>query len=112
MQADSPQAPQSLAELEARLARDLELLLIPPAKEWLQPTAHPRWGPLLDVAIIGAGMAAYRRHLLQSSQQTVALQPSGRQQASVCGPRETHPCAPPESNHCYWRHAPARGSRL
>ena len=58
MQVDPPQGanPRSLAELEARLARDLELLLIPPAKEWLQPTAHPRWGRLLDVAIIGAGM--------------------------------------------------------
>jgi FAD-dependent urate hydroxylase len=58
MQVDPPQGPnpQSLGELEARLARDLELLLIPPAKEWLQPTAHPRWGRLLDVAIIGAGM--------------------------------------------------------
>jgi hypothetical protein len=46
MQVDPPQGPnpQSLAELEARLARDLELLLIPPAKEWLQPTAHPRRG--------------------------------------------------------------------
>ena len=48
--------PQSLADLEARLARDLELLIIPPAKDWLQPRVHPRWGALLDVAIIGAGM--------------------------------------------------------
>jgi FAD-dependent urate hydroxylase len=49
--------PRSLAELEARLARDLALLLIPPAKSWLEPRSHRRWGPLLDVAIIGAGMA-------------------------------------------------------
>ncbi len=48
--------PRSLAELEARLARDLELLLVPPAKEWLEPRAHPQWGPMLDVAVIGAGM--------------------------------------------------------
>jgi cation diffusion facilitator CzcD-associated flavoprotein CzcO len=49
--------PQSLAELEARLARDLELLLIPPAKPWLEPQSHPQWGSLLDVAIVGAGMS-------------------------------------------------------
>ena len=48
--------PRSLAELEARLARDLELLLVPPAKQWLEPQVHPQWGPMLDVAIIGAGM--------------------------------------------------------
>src|SRR5947207_12608413 len=48
--------PQSLSELEARLARDLELLLVPPAKQWLEPREHPQWGPMLDVAIIGAGM--------------------------------------------------------
>jgi cation diffusion facilitator CzcD-associated flavoprotein CzcO len=50
------EGPRSLAELEARLARDLELLLIPPAKQWLEPREHPRWGPLCDVVVIGAGM--------------------------------------------------------
>lgn len=50
--------PRSLTELESRIARDLELLIIPPAKDWVQPTTHPQWGPLLDVAIIGAGMSA------------------------------------------------------
>ena len=45
-----------MVELEARLARDLELLLVPPAKQWLEPRVHPQWGPVLDVAIIGAGM--------------------------------------------------------
>jgi cation diffusion facilitator CzcD-associated flavoprotein CzcO len=49
--------PASLAELEARLARDLELLNIPPAKQWLAPKHHPQGGPVLDVAIVGAGMA-------------------------------------------------------
>jgi FAD-dependent urate hydroxylase len=49
--------PNSLPELEARLARELELLLIPPAKEWLEPRVHPQWGAMLDVAIIGAGMS-------------------------------------------------------
>jgi NADPH-dependent glutamate synthase beta subunit-like oxidoreductase len=47
----------SLAALEARFRRDLELLTLPPAKEWLEPQAHPQHGPVLDVAIIGAGMA-------------------------------------------------------
>jgi len=55
--ARSDVGPQSIAELEGRIARDLELLLIPPTKAWLQPQSHPQWGPLLDVAIIGAGMA-------------------------------------------------------
>src|SRR3954451_15262305 len=48
--------PRFLGELEARLARDLELLLVPPAKQWLEPRVHPQWGPTLDVAVIGAGM--------------------------------------------------------
>lgn len=43
--------PRSLAELEARFARDLELLTLPPAN-WVPP----REG-MLDVAIVGAGMA-------------------------------------------------------
>jgi FAD-dependent urate hydroxylase len=49
--------PRSLAGLEARFRRDLELLTLPPAKEWLEPRVHPQWGPMLDVAIVGAGMA-------------------------------------------------------
>ena len=54
---DDP-GPRSLAELEARLARDLDLLaLSQPAKDWLEPCAHPEWGPVLDIAIVGAGMA-------------------------------------------------------
>jgi hypothetical protein len=41
--------PRSLAELEARLARDFDFLaLSPPAKDWLEPRAHPEWGPVLD----------------------------------------------------------------
>jgi FAD-dependent urate hydroxylase len=54
---DDP-GPHSLAELEARLACDLDFLaLSPPAKDWLEPRAHPEWGPVLDIAIVGAGMA-------------------------------------------------------
>ncbi len=47
----------SLAALEARFRRDLDLLTLPPAKDWLEPQIHPKHGPVLDVAIIGAGMA-------------------------------------------------------
>jgi cation diffusion facilitator CzcD-associated flavoprotein CzcO len=49
--------PASLAGLEARFRRDLELLTLPPAKDWLEPQVHPAHGPVLDVAIVGAGMA-------------------------------------------------------
>ena len=52
-----PDSGTSLAELEARFRRDLELLTLPPAKDWLEPRMHPEHGPVLDVAIIGAGMA-------------------------------------------------------
>jgi cation diffusion facilitator CzcD-associated flavoprotein CzcO len=48
--------PASLAELEARLAHDLVRLQMP-AKEWVPARAHPTFGPMLDVAIVGAGMA-------------------------------------------------------
>ena len=36
--------PASLAELEARLQRDFELLVMPPAKDWLEPRTHPEFG--------------------------------------------------------------------
>ena len=49
--------PATLAALEARLARDLELLVLPPAKDWLEPRIHPEYGPVLDVAVVGAGMS-------------------------------------------------------
>ena len=52
-----PEPEGSLAGLEARFRRDLELLTLPPAKDWLEPRVHPQYGPVLDVAIIGAGMA-------------------------------------------------------
>ena len=47
----------TLAELEARFRRECELLLVPPAKVWLDPRTHPVLGAMLDVAIVGAGMA-------------------------------------------------------
>jgi cation diffusion facilitator CzcD-associated flavoprotein CzcO len=49
--------PATLAELEARFARDLDLLTLPPDKDWLEPRVHPDYGPVLDVAVIGAGMS-------------------------------------------------------
>jgi cation diffusion facilitator CzcD-associated flavoprotein CzcO len=52
----SDSGPASLAGLEVRLRRDLDLLTLPPAKDWLEPRTHPDY-PVLDVAIIGAGMA-------------------------------------------------------
>jgi cation diffusion facilitator CzcD-associated flavoprotein CzcO len=55
--AAADQGPASLAALEARFRRDLELLTIPPAKQWSEPRNHPQYGPVLDVAIVGAGMA-------------------------------------------------------
>jgi FAD-dependent urate hydroxylase len=49
--------PRSLQELETSFARDLECLTISPFQNWLEPRVHPKWGPVLDVAIVGAGMA-------------------------------------------------------
>lgn len=45
-----------LSELEGRFQRECELLLVPPQKVWLEPKSHPEYGPMLDVAIVGAGM--------------------------------------------------------
>ncbi|MBP2231930.1 cation diffusion facilitator CzcD-associated flavoprotein CzcO [Azospirillum agricola] len=47
--------PRSLDALEARLARDLDLLTLPPA-DWVPPQDGVPGG-VLDVAIVGAGMA-------------------------------------------------------
>ena len=48
--------PANLTELEARLAREL-LLLMQPVANWSEPRAHPEFGDVLDVAIVGAGMS-------------------------------------------------------
>ncbi len=48
--------PTSLAALEARLAREL-LVLNQPAPDWITPRHDTALGPVLDVAVIGAGMA-------------------------------------------------------
>jgi hypothetical protein len=58
--------PGSLAGLEARFRRDLELLTLPPAKDWLEPKVHPVHGPVLDVAVVGAGMAGLAAAFAQS----------------------------------------------
>jgi FAD-dependent urate hydroxylase len=52
-----PDFDNSLAGLEATVRRDLELLTLPPAKDWLESRLHPQYGQVADVAIIGAGMA-------------------------------------------------------
>ena len=57
MTTDIDPGPASLEALEARLKRDLELLTLPPAKDWLEPRTHPEYGPVLDVAVVGAGMS-------------------------------------------------------
>jgi cation diffusion facilitator CzcD-associated flavoprotein CzcO len=44
-----------LAAHEAQVARDLELLLLPPAN-WAAPATGPAGEPVLDVLVIGAGM--------------------------------------------------------
>jgi cation diffusion facilitator CzcD-associated flavoprotein CzcO len=54
---DTDPGPATLAALEARLRRDFALLTLPPAKDWLEPRTHSAHGPVLDVAIVGAGMA-------------------------------------------------------
>src|ERR1700730_10692141 len=50
------QNPTSLDELESLLRRDFSLLNLPPANS-VTPRAPGGAGPVLDVAIIGAGMA-------------------------------------------------------
>src|SRR5262249_47302079 len=57
MASEAPNGPGSLAELETRFRRECELLLVPPSKGGLEQRSHPEHGPMLDVAIVGAGMA-------------------------------------------------------
>jgi FAD-dependent urate hydroxylase len=47
--------PKSLAELEAEYARQRLLLNLPP-KSWMPATTGPEGEPVLDVAIVGAGL--------------------------------------------------------
>ncbi len=47
--------PAGLAALERQLARDLDLLCLPPAN-WPAKVAGPDGAPMLEVAVIGAGM--------------------------------------------------------
>jgi cation diffusion facilitator CzcD-associated flavoprotein CzcO len=82
--------PRSLAELEARFARDLELLTLPPRKEWLEPQAHPQWGPMLDVAIVGAGMAGLAAAFALKSLGVRRLQVFDRAPRGFEGPWATH----------------------
>lgn len=55
MTADQDNFPEGLAALNRRVARELELLTLP-AAHWV-PARSAEGEPLLDVAVIGAGMA-------------------------------------------------------
>src|SRR6266849_3522465 len=50
-----PSAPVGLAAHEAAVARDLQLLNLPP-RNWLAPGLGPDRKPLIDVIVVGAGM--------------------------------------------------------
>lgn len=49
------EVPEGLAAHEARLARELELLMLPPAN-WAAPRSGPDGLPMPDVLVVGAGM--------------------------------------------------------
>lgn len=51
----APADAMGLEALEAQLRRDLDWLIIP-APSWTPALTHPETGPVLDVAVIGAGM--------------------------------------------------------
>ncbi len=50
-----PQDAMGIDALEAQLRRDLDWLILP-APAWTPSMSHPETGPVLDVAVIGAGM--------------------------------------------------------
>jgi cation diffusion facilitator CzcD-associated flavoprotein CzcO len=81
--------PRTLAELEARFARDLELLVMPPAKDWLEPRVHPEYGPVLDVAVIGAGMSGLSAAFALKCRAIRGLQVFDRSPAGFEGPWAT-----------------------
>jgi FAD-dependent urate hydroxylase len=91
----------SLAGLEARFRRDLELLTLPAAKDWLEPQVHREWGTMLDVAIIGAGMAGLATAFALKCLAVRSLKVFDRSPAGFEGPWATTACmetlrSPPE----------------
>ncbi|HMK78045.1 MAG TPA: NAD(P)/FAD-dependent oxidoreductase [Xanthobacteraceae bacterium] len=82
--------PGTLAELEARLRRDFELLVMPPNKDWLEPRAHPRYGGALDVAVIGAGMAGLAASFALKCLAVRSLKMFDRSPAGFEGPWATY----------------------
>lgn len=52
--AGDPHLPRTLAELGLRVRHDLEMLALP--ANWIAPQEGPDGEPMLDVAVIGAGM--------------------------------------------------------
>src|SRR6185295_15297188 len=85
----SDPGPASLAELEARFRRDLDLLVMPPTKDWLEPRTHPEYGPVLDVAIVGAGMSGLSASFALKCLAVRALSVFDRSPAGFEGPWAT-----------------------
>lgn len=79
----------SLEELEARIARDL-MTLQQPAKDWVPPQDHPRLGRMLDVAILGAGMAGLAVAYVLKRQGLRNFRVYDRSPAGVEGPWVTY----------------------
>jgi cation diffusion facilitator CzcD-associated flavoprotein CzcO len=90
MSADIDPGPVSLAALEARLRRDFELLVLPPAKDWLEPRTHPEYGPVLDVAVVGAGMAGLSAAFALKCLAVRSLKMFDRSPAGFQGPWATY----------------------
>lgn len=86
---DIDPGPKTLKELETRLRRDFELLVMPPAKDWLEPREHPAYGPVLDVAVIGAGMSGLAASFALKCRAVRSLKMFDRAPAGFEGPWAT-----------------------
>ena len=84
-----PDSEISLAGLEARFRRDLQLLTLPPTKDWVEPRVHPQYGSVLDVAIIGGGMAGLATAFALRCQAVRGLRVFDRQPEGFEGPWAT-----------------------
>ena len=84
-----PDSESSLAGLEARFRRDLELLTLPPVKDWLEPRLHRRYGQVADVAIVGAGMAGLAAAFALKCQAVRSLRVFDRAPEGLEGPWAT-----------------------
>lgn len=92
-------APAGLAALEARLRQDLQWLGLP-ARRWVPPRLTEAGEPVLDVAIVGGGMAglALGASLAHMGVQAPLLIVRPRaSRAPGRPPRAWKPCARPRS---------------